>query len=389
MTADLETIYRSVFERCEAAGFAGYDPFDGLESRIFQATPFRRSTAARLAWLQMIKRSRLNLRPIMRVPKGVNAKGVALFALAELSRYRSEKDPKNSDNARKLLEQLRSIAIRGKSAGGKPTTAFGYNFDWQSRVFFAPKGTPTIVPTAFAGRAFVESFQLFGDERDLEIAREICNFILSGLNRPHETDDEICFSYTPRDSSLIYNASLLAGETLAAVGEIDGNDAYKKLAAKAARYVVRNQTANGSWAYGPKALHAWVDNFHTAFILSSLRRIGIAEAEVAITRGFEYWIGNFFLDDGTSKYFDSRTFPVDIHSAAAAVVTLADLGDMDKRALPLAEKVAEWTIENLYCESGYFYYQKQRFGTVKIPFVRWGQAWMLYALARLMDARSK
>lgn len=389
MTADLETIYRSVFERCEAEGFAGYDPFDGLESPIFQATPLRKLASARLAWIQMIKRSPLNLRPLLRVPKGVNAKGLALFALAELSRYRTEKDPKNSDNARKLLEQLRSISIRGKAEGGKPTTAFGYNFDWQSRVFFAPKGTPTIVPTAFAGRAFVESFQLFGDERDLEAAREICDFIIGDLNRPHETDDEICFSYTPGDSSLIYNASLLAGETLAAVGTIDGNDEYKRLAVKTARYVIRNQAANGSWAYGPKVLHAWVDNFHTAFILSSLRRIDSGEAEDAITRGFDYWMRNFFLEDGTPKYFDSQTYPIDIHSAAAAIVTLADLADVDARALPLAEKVAEWTIENLYSESGFFYYQKRRFGTVRIPFVRWGQAWMLYGLARLMEVRSK
>ena len=34
---------------------------------------------------------------------------------------------------------------------------WGYNFDWQSRNFFAPRDTPTIVPTAFAARALIEA----------------------------------------------------------------------------------------------------------------------------------------------------------------------------------------------------------------------------------------
>ena len=38
--------------------------------------------------------------------------------------------------------------------------AWGYNFDWQSRNFFAPRGTPTIVPTAFAARALIEGKKL-------------------------------------------------------------------------------------------------------------------------------------------------------------------------------------------------------------------------------------
>jgi len=52
--------------------------------------------------------------------------------------------------------------------------------------------------------------------------------------------------------------------------------------------------------------------------------------------------------------------------------------------LALSEKIAKWTIENMQDEIGYFYYQKWPFLTNKIPYMRWGQAWMMYALATLL-----
>jgi hypothetical protein len=340
----------------------------------------------------MVKRAAVDLRDTLQVPKGVNAKGIALFALAELSRFRSTLDDKHKVNATEHLKTLHEIAISGRTSKGEPTKAFGYNFDWQSRAFYAPKGTPTIVPTAFAARAFIESYQLFGDEADLEFVLDVCRFIISDLKRPHEDADTVCFSYTPRDSSLIFNASLLAGETLASASAFVDDRQLSELAAKSARYVVENQKQDGSWAYGPKLRHRWVDNFHTAFILLSLKRIGEAVPEAdtakAVRRGFDYWVDNLFLSDGTPKYYDSEIFPVDIHSAAAAIAVLSEFGDEDERALPLAEKVAAWTIENMSDPEGYFYYQIRKGETITIPFIRWGQAWMAYALARLLEART-
>ena len=392
MTSDLRQIYSSLYQYCEGEEFAGWDPFDGLNSRFFLYTPLQGMAAARFAWQQVIKRIPINLRPLLLVKKGVNAKALALFALAELSIFRSSGNEQHHENAAMLLDILRGLAITGVTSSGEPTKAFGYNFDWQSRVFYAPKGTPTIVPTAFAARAFVESYKLFGEEDDLEFAKEICGFILNELETPHRNEDEICFSYKPNDTSLIYNASLLAGETLAAVGAIISSDEMRDAAAKAMRYVLRRQSEDGSWLYGPGSKHQWIDNFHTAFVLSSLDRInenlGNKEAEAAIKKGLSYWIEKFFLDDGTPKYFDRETYPIDIHSAGAAIATLSEFKDLDDRVLPLAEKIAEWTIANLRDPAGFFYYQKGRLMTVKTPFMRWGQAWMAYGLSKLIEART-
>jgi hypothetical protein len=60
---------------------------------------------------------------------------------------------------------------------------------------------------------------------------------------------------------------------------------------------------------------------------------------------------------------------------------------LDDGALPLAEKIAAWAIDNLRDASGYFYYQRRRLFTVRTPFMRWTQAWMVYALARLLEEK--
>lgn len=392
MAIDLEQVYDRLYSYCKAEDFAGYDPFDGLNSRVFQLTPLKYLRPARLAWLQIIRRSPINLRPVLLIEKGINPKGLALFAMGELSRYRATNDPKHAENTKQLLARLLDTKIVGATPDGRPTAAFGYNFDWQSRSFYAPLGTPAIVPTAFASQAFVEAYQVFGDEKYLKIANEICDFVLNGLNRPVETEDELSFSYTPIDDSIIYNASLLAGECLARVGNITGDSNYLEMAAKTTRFVMRRQRSDGAWVYGENARQAWADNFHTAYVLLSLKRISdavpglAAETGEGCKRGVEYWLTNFFLEDGTPKYYDNSVYPVDVHSVAAAIVALCEIGETDKRMRPLARKVAEWAVSNLCDPSGFFYYQKRKNYIVKTDHMRWNQAWMAYALARLIES---
>jgi hypothetical protein len=146
--------------------------------------------------------------------------------------------------------------------------------------------------------------------------------------------------------------------------------------------------------YGANAVQGWVDNFHTAYVLLSLFRISSVIPELrsetfqAIKGGSAYWLDNFFLADGTPKYYDNAVYPIDIHSAAVAIAALAELSPVDERMLPMARKTADWTIENMRDDAGYFYYQVRERRTVKTPFMRWGQAWMAYALARLIEAET-
>src|SRR5262249_14597624 len=216
---------------------------------------------ARLAWTQFFKRSPVNFRPLADVPKERNSKAIALFALAALADYRRQPTQEAETEVRDLLDSLISMSLKGFSGA-----AWGYNFDWQSRSFFVPRGTPTIVPTAFAGRALCEAAEVFSRADYLPFARTICDFILNDLNRPDEAGDEICFSYSPVDKTRVFNASLMAGELLAAVARQNHEPSLMEWAMRAASYVTRRQGADGSWNYGADIHQGWSDNFHTAFI---------------------------------------------------------------------------------------------------------------------------
>ena len=384
-----QSAYDQLFSWCREHDFAGHDPFDALNSRLFRSTPFARSRNARFIWTQVVKRSPADLRTLARVPAQPNAKGIALFALAGISNYRRTRIGEAKEQVRSFLSQLLSMKLDGYAGA-----CWGYNFDWQSRNFFATRDTPTIVPTAFAARALIEALQDLQDEQDLQNeVRSVCEFILRDLPRTVDNDRELCFSYAPDSVTRIFNASLLAAEVLATVGKLTGERELLEAAERATRYVVNNQQSDGSWFYGTDPKQAWIDNFHTAYILFSLKRImelsaSGAEFQPALKRGYQYWKNNFFLAEGWPKYYHDQLYPADAHAAASAVVTFFECRDLDKDAPRLAQKVASWTIENLRDDRGFFYYQRRRFYTVRKAYMRWTQAWMLYALARLLEEQT-
>jgi hypothetical protein len=386
MHISIEQAFTELLAWCRSNDFAGYDPFDALNSKAFQITPFSQSRTARLLWTQALKRSPVNLRSLLLIPKQKNSKGIALFALAALATYRRLKTSQSESDACALLDQLWQMRSERHSGA-----AWGYNFPWQNRKFFAPQGAPTIVPTAFAARAFIEAHQAFSDDKYLQAARSACDFIVNDLKRTFESAEEVCFSYSPSDTTQIFNASLLAAETLASVGQLTGEGELCELANKAARYVITRQRADGSWAYGADAGQEWVDSFHTAYVLLSLARIsnacggGDSDIESSLQRGFSFWRAGFFLADGWPKYYHDSLYPADAHAAATAIVTFLELQKLDGDARELAGSIARWTINNLRDPSGFFYYQRRRFSTVRTPFMRWTQAWMLYAFARLLE----
>src|SRR5436305_1980453 len=113
MVSDLDEAYHALHDWCARRDFAGHDPFDGLNSRIFQSLPLKGSRAARLAWTQFFKRSPINLRGLARVPAGKNPKGTALFALAALANFRRLRTSEAEKETREFLDALLESRLRG------------------------------------------------------------------------------------------------------------------------------------------------------------------------------------------------------------------------------------------------------------------------------------
>jgi len=371
---------------CRRNNWAGDDPFDGLNSRIFRAMPSLHNRIFRLILIQGMKRSPMNFRRHLLVPKGENPKGLAVFlsALLILSKIGLLK---NDDDIHHLLERL--IDLKSQNS---PHYCWGYNFDWQSRAFFLPKFFPNIICTTFAGNALLDAYAKFADLKYLDMAKSAGDFLLEGLNIT-ESGDEICFSYTPLDRGQVHNANLLGAAYLSRLYSITGDKKFLDPVLGAVRYSSRRQNEDGSWAYGEDKTQAWVDNFHTGYNLCALRNIGryldIEEFEPQIHRGFDFYRKHFFREDGAPKYFHDRVYPIDIHSVAQSIITLITLNDLDENNGTLADTVLQWALSNIWDERGYFYYQMTPYYKNKISYMRWSQAWMLLALAMLLQHCNK
>ena len=81
------------------------------------------------------------------------------------------------------------------------------------------------------------------------------------------------------------------------------------------------------------------------------------------------------------RHYDNEIYPIDIHCPAQFVASLSRLNIFSEN-IQLIEKVLVWTIKNMQNKKrGYFYYQLKKFKSSKIPYIRWGQAWMLYGMS--------
>jgi len=373
-----------LFEYCRERNWSGWDPYDGLNSRLFQALPLQ-FRIPRLALTQFLKRCPINLRPLLLVPRGQNPKGVALFLSAAVKLHRLG-IVESQDVVQELAEILLGLAtITGEH------TAWGYHFPWQTRTGLIPRWEPNIICTTFAANALLDLHDLLPDPQLVERAAGAAQFILDQLYR--EVDDhESCFSYTTLETTEIHNANLLGAALVTRVARVTGEKRMKEPAFRAIRYTVNRQHPAGSWDYGERddPSQRWIDNFHTGFNLCALRVIGryagTDEFEPSVRLGFDFFLAHFFEPDGTPRYYHDCLYPLDIHSASQALITLIELDDLDAGSREIARKVYTWVVKNMWNPRGFFYFQKHHWGTIRIPFMRWSQAWMLLSLATYMEA---
>ncbi len=381
-------VTRSLLEYCQSRDWAGYDPYDALNSRIFQALGLERFRWAGLCVTQAVKRSPINLRPLLSVPPAHNPKGIALFISALLN-LRKHGFGQFEDELPDLLGKLRKLR-----SPDVPFWCWGYHFPWQSRAALFPRWIPNVICTTFAGNALLDAFEEFGDREYLEMAVSAADFILAKLY--HEQNDGIaCISYMPLARSRVHNANLLGAAFLCRIAKISQNDHYSAPALKCVRYSVGKQHPDGSWDYGDSdnPPQRWKDNFHTGYNLCALDAISryaeTTEFHAQTQLGYQFYKDHFFRHDGAPKYFDSRDHPFDIHSVAQSLITFATFRHLDPANSQLSAQVLNWGIKNLWSGKGYFYFQQHRFYTNRTPFMRWSQAWMLLALSQLSPCPSR
>lgn len=389
----------SLWHHCTSTDWTGWDPYDGLMATRWPATWLRATKLTRLVLIQGMKRSPINLRPLLGVPKLRNPKAMALGleSACRLVAVPSWADEARAE-ARRLAVDLCDAAVRTPAGHG-----WGYPFDWQARAFWIPRNAPTVVCSGFVVRALDHARHTFADDPELRprieaAIRGAMGFVLHDL---HRTNDEhgFCWSYSPLDRSAVVNASLLGAETLARGLAMDASPQIAETAGEAVRWALSRQSDEGGWAYGEAGHHTWEDSFHTGFNIASL--LAIHEAARAtgedpeiflprerIERAYAHYARTFFDPDGRPWYYSHTPWPIDPHAAAVAVLTHLAFADEDAEAQARAERTLTWTNERMWVDAddedadqGFYAFQMKGRRRIEINYLRWCQAWMLRALA--------
>ena len=382
---------------CEAEDFKGWDPYDGLNSRIFNALPLLKNSAlCRLVMIQLFKRNPINLRRLAAVPKQYNPKAIALFISGYCHIYRAVEAKPELQNAfgqkevlKSTIDRLAHLLLSLRSRGDYHGACWGYNFDWQARrLFLFPRYTPTVVATSFCTTALLDAYEITGDTEYLNVALSTAQFVTDDLHRSNYGSGFL-FSYSPLPGNdTVLNASLLGVKILSLCYKYTHNPEYRALASKVVTAVCEAQRPDGGWVYGLLPVQSWIDSFHTGYNLDALNAYRMLTDDRSFDKniklGLNFYINNFFEEDGTPKYYHDKTFPVDIHSPGQLLITLSNM-NLLSRYHELTEKVVEWTIRNMQDRKGYFYYQVKPGISSKISYMRWSNAFMFNALSHCLN----
>lgn len=377
-------------------GWAGYDPYDLKGTEIYQrliskgaeiSVPGRLLRKALLLFENLFP---LAARWTLGVKKQINPKGMGLFASGYLDLYRATKKEEYRDKAVYCLNWLES-----NHSPGYAGFCWGYPFDWQS-VIFIPRGTPSAVVSSVVGDAFWRAYQVLGDQRYLDICESICRFFLDDLNLDQIDPETACFSYTPLDDFHVHNANLFVAEFLIRVGtELDQNE-YLQWGKKAVAYALREQNPDGSLFYWGRVQNQnspdHIDHYHSGFEIRALYQIWKWTADQRIfqaaQRYYRFYLNNLISRTDSSirpKMKPDALYPVDIHSCAEALLCNTVVSEEFEDARELLPGLSAWILPAMQAKAGWFIYRilggEKRERRVEIPYIRWGQAWMLRALA--------
>ena len=356
--------------------YAGYDPYDALNSPLFGFPILKSNKTIRFVWQQIFRRIPFNIRPLVGIKKEINpvTLGLSIQAYSYLAKVFPEKEKEYSTEIEFCLNKLEELKSHSYSG-----YCWGYNFDWEARYTKINKYVPTVVATGIITNGLYENYRLLGNEKSKEMLLSASKFVLNDLNK-YEVDDGLCYSYSPADNQLVFNASLKGARLLAQVYSITKADSLISEIIKSVNYVVSKQRKDGSWAYSEGDARTWSDNYHTGYVLDCLEEITKyifnKNVSVVLQKGFDFYQENFFLIDGAPKYYNNKTYPIDSTAGAQSILTLTRFGELKK-----AKEVMNWMLKNMFDKAGYFYYQKIKFYKHKTSYPRWSGAWMFVALA--------
>ena len=163
------------------------------------------------------------------------------------------------------------------------------------------------------------------------------------------------------------------------------NPQWIDLANQATSYVLRNFKKEGCLHYFGDEQNQPTENdvYHSGYEIRMLFRIAELSSRDDVKNAAENYLSYFvnsYFDKKGIKFKKSHQLPIDVTGCAEAITTLSlHANEQGEKAL---HQLMKFMINKFQSNNGAFYYRVLKTGfLIKTPYVRWGQAWMFYALS--------
>lgn len=384
----------ATLEYARDRSYAGPDYGDGMSSKLLQAAPVE-NRWVNLVVQEVVKRTPINVRPLLLVEHRRNYKGAALFSMANLNYHELATggqlpEPTDFDP---LAEATRLAAwLVEERCTGYSGFCGGHRHEIQH---LHAKGVPNdadIVSTSYAVKALLRAarYEAVPDEY-ATIARTAADFLIEDLNYRDVPDGaKIDYHLNHPEDSYTLNSAALGARMLVDLYDYFGDEDLRDRATKILDHVAAQQTAIGGWPYRipADASHLSMDSHHNGFIIESFQRyrdvVGSDRYEETLDTALEFYKTELFEPDGAPNFDESNAYPRDIHASTQGMLVFTREGDLE-----CAARILRWVLANLQVREGVFYYRKYRYHTKRVTLMRWCQAWMAYAVSEFLVAQSE
>lgn len=269
---------------------------------------------------------------------------------------------------------------------------WGYPFDWVTRNGVMARQTPLITSTPYMWEAFLQVHRLAPRDEWLDVLASIARHASNDIKDfPTSARASSC-SYSPFDKGGVNNAAAYRSFLLTSASQVLGNADYGTQADRNLRFVLENQSPDGSWPYAVDGVRGFVDHFHTCFVMKALAKIhhltGDAETLAALRKGVGYYLAHLFRPDGMPKPFARAprmtVYQCELYDCAECINLCVLLRDHFPELETTLRTVVAGILEHWVKPDGSFRSRKLHFGWDNVPMHRWAQSQMFRSLAFLL-----
>jgi len=363
-----------------------YDPFDIQSSRTWKILNNSTFFPIRLIKKYLIILEKLFPRFIRIFSHKTKAStSVALFASSCAMIYQIDKNEKLLRNIQDKLNWLEENKSEGYSG-----YCWGLPFKWYlPENIVADINTPCSTILIYIMDAFLLGHKLTGNDHYKEVALSISNFLIKDLNKDIIDEKTICSSYTPLDNFHVINVNSYVAATLYTLFSYSKNKNLIEYSDKLINYVIKEQNEDGSWFYWEKNEKSKdvVDSLHQCYIIENLYRCYLINKDKrifdSIQKCLDYFIKNLYRNGQIKKFTDEKykDYPLELIDHAEAITMFTMLSN-DFNTKKYAEKTVNYVFQKFKIKNkSYFYSYIIKSIPKDIPYIRWGESQILYALS--------